>query len=107
MLTGYAVGIERRNSPRRPLRVRVAVMSPAGTFGGTLGRMENLSASGILILLKPSIARGSSVELLFEMPASPWSRSRSMHCVGKVVRVEPFADRHATAVALEQIDVVS
>ena len=97
--------VEQRKGMRRPVQVRVAVLSPIAAFGGAIGHSENMSAGGMFLVLKSGVAPDSAVELLFELPAPAGSAyGRAMRCVGRVVRVVPLTCRHGIAVAFEQVE---
>jgi c-di-GMP-binding flagellar brake protein YcgR len=100
--------IERRRHPR--VSVELRCYSAVERTGNIVARTINISRTGLLMLLEPSIAGGEvpklgdSVKVDVELPSGVRER-RCIRCRGQVVRVQVAVNRAPlVALAIDQMD---
>jgi hypothetical protein len=78
---------EQRKSPRYPLALQTTVMAPKQRGLQLSAKLENMSASGVLMTVPAHFDIGDKIEYLITLPGDPkGGTSVKLHCMGRVVR---------------------
>ena len=107
---------DQRKTKRYELRLPVQVLRAGAQRTASSGETRNLSSRGVLFTFGAKLNPGDPIEYIITLPTGMGHDSTvSLHCVGKVLRLENAAEPHgpqdpgrrfAVAVTLERYEFV-
>jgi hypothetical protein len=99
---------DQRSTRRFALKLPMSVKSPAGQQE-LPAETKDVSARGVFFYVDTDVSAGSEIEFTLTLPPEiTLTESIRVHCVGKVVRVDPPApgNQVGIAAAIEQYNFV-
>lgn len=97
---------EKRKSIRFDLKLPMEVLRNGTAAVNRACETRNLSTSGVLFTSGLDIAVGQPIEYAITLPTGRADATVRLHCMGKVVRTEPFNADSRVAATLERYEFV-
>lgn len=93
--------VEKRNAVRFPLKLRMAVKTPAWQYET---ETWNVSAGGVLFEVDKELSIGSPIEFAILMPSKALGTPANVlvNCVGRVVRCSGEGKRRTVAAVIDE-----
>lgn len=84
---------EQRRSKRFDLRLPIELVRSGGAAIGKMTETRNLSSGGVLFASESQLPVGEQIEYFITLPTGKPSGGLRLHCMGKILRLEPRTSR--------------